>query len=137
MYRRINQLLDNSRKGGNTMLKHFVEFSYPGIFVSEYSHEEIAERKPELVNVPEDAFAYRFYDQVQTIVDGELLTGERKNYSGITYFGKVYTLEEVKAQFPEYTTLISNMKCNGWNRVVRTRKGNWQPFEDGDTVIEA
>lgn len=118
------------------MLKHFVEFSYPGIFFSEYSHEEIAERKPELVTVPKEAFAYRFFDQVQTVVDGEPLTGERKNYSRYTYFGKVYTLEEVKKEFPEYTTLISNMECNGWNRVVRTRKGNWQPLEEGDTVIE-
>ena len=81
------------------MLKHFVEFSYPGIIFSDYSHEEIAERKPELVTVPKEAFAYRFFDQVQTVVEGELLTGERKNYSRYTYFGKVYTLEEVKKEY--------------------------------------
>ena len=118
------------------MLKHFVEFSYPGIFFSEYSHEEIAERKPELVTVPEGAFAYRFYDQEHTVVDGKLQTGKCKNYSGFTYFGKAYTLEKVKQQFPQHTILIRNMEGNGWDRVVQTRRGNWQPLEEGDTVIE-
>lgn len=119
------------------MLKHFVEFLYPGIIVCETSCEEIAERKPDLVTVPEHAFAYRFFDQEQAVVNDELLTGSRKNYSGTTYFGKVYTLEEVERLFPQYTTLIRNMKCNGYMKVVHTRAGNWQPFTDEDTIIEA
>lgn len=118
------------------MLKHYVEFSYPGAFLSEYSSEEIAERKAELVKVPEGAFAYRFYDREEVEVDGETLCGERKNYSSRTYFGKAYTLEEVKREFPQYETLIFNMECNGWNRVVQTRRGNWQPLGEGDIVIE-
>lgn len=119
------------------MLKHFVEFLYPGLWDQcEYSHEEIAERKPELVTVPNEAFAYRFYDQVQAVVDGELLKGERKNYSGYTYFGKVYTLEEVKKEFPNLTNLISDMEGYGWFRVVRSRRGDWRPLAKGDTVIE-
>ena len=65
------------------MLKHYVEFSYPGAFFSEYSSEEIAERKAELVKVPEGAFAYRFYDREEGEVDGETLCGERKNYSSL------------------------------------------------------
>lgn len=117
------------------MLKHFVKFSYPGIIVG-HSHEEIAERKPELVTVPKEAFAYRFYDQEQTIVNGELIGGECKNYSRFTYFGKVYTLEKVKMLFPHLTILISNMECNGLNKVVQTRGGNWFPLEEGDIVIE-
>lgn len=117
------------------MLKHYVEFSFPGAFFSEYSVKEVAERNPELITVPEGAFAYRFFDRIETVVDGETLTGERKNFSPFTYFGTAYTLEEVKAQFPEYTILISNMECNGWNRVVKTLRGNWQPLGEGDTVI--
>lgn len=118
------------------MLKHFVEFSYRGAFFSEHSCKEIAERNPALVIVPEGAFAYRFYDQEQMMVGDELLTGQCKNYSGYTYFGKTYTLEEVKREFPQYSILISNMERNGWNKVVKTRIGNWQPLAEGDTVIE-
>lgn len=118
------------------MLKHFVEFSFPGTLFNNHSHAEIAERDPALVTVPEGAFAYRFYDQEHMMVDNELLTGECKNYSGYTYLGKAYTLEEVKRDFPQHTTLIQNMECNGWNNVVKTRRGNWQPLNEGDTVIE-
>lgn len=118
------------------MLKHYVEFSYPGVFLDEYSHEEISERKPELVNVPKGAFAYRFYDQEQVTIEGELLKGEPKNYSAYTYFGKSYTLEEIKQEFPETTTLIRNLENNGWNRAVKTIRGNWKPLMEGDVVIE-
>lgn len=117
------------------MLKHYVRFSFPGAFFSEYETEEVAERNPELITVPDGAFAYCFFDRTEEVVDGEKLIGKEKNFSPLTYFGTAYTLEEVKAQFPEYTTLISNMECNGWNRVVRTRRGNWQPLEEGDKVI--
>lgn len=117
------------------MTKHYVEFSFPGEFFSEYTVQEVAERNPELVKVPEGVFAYRFFDRSEAIVDGETIVGDRKNFSPLTYLGTAYTLEEVKAQFPECTPLISNMECNGWNRVVKTRRGNWQPLEEGDTVI--
>lgn len=49
---------------------------------------------------------------------------------------KELKLEEVKANPKCGPALISNMKCNGWNRVVWTRWGNWpQPFYDGKVVI--
>ena len=117
------------------MLKHYVRFSFPGILLNEYKTEEVAERNPELITVPEGAFAYCFFDRTEEVVDGETLIGEEKNFFFFFYFGKEYTLEEVKAQFPEYTTLISNMEYNGWNRVVRTRRGNWQHLEEKDKVI--
>lgn len=117
------------------MLKHYVKFSFPGAFFTEHAIQEVAERNSQLITVPEGAFAYRFFDRTEEVVDGETLLGKEKNYSPITYFGTAYTLEEVKTQFPECTTLISNMEYNGWNRVVKTRRGNWQPLEEGDTVI--
>lgn len=117
------------------MLKHFVEFSFHGAFLSEYQVKEVTERNPELVTVPEGAFAYRFFDRTETSIDGEVLVGERKNISPLTYIGKEYTLEEVKDQFPECHILISNMEVNGWSRVVKTRCGNWQPLLEGDIVI--
>lgn len=112
------------------MLKHFVEFSLPGeLFFTEYLYEEIAERKPELVTLPKNAFAYRFCDR-------KLLTRKFKNYSSYTYIGKAYTLEEVERYFPEADILISNMKIHECNTCVRTRMGNWQLLKEGDTVIE-
>ena len=119
------------------MLKHFVQFAFPGIFDTEYVNEKIAERDPELVTIPRGAFGYRFFDQEKTVIDGELLLGKPKNYSSFTYFGKVYTLEEVKEKYPEYTSLIRNMEDKGSNRVVCTIRGNWQILEKADIVIES
>lgn len=117
------------------MLKHYVEFLFPGFFLNEHEVKEVAERNPELIVVPEEAFAYRFFDQEETIGDGEKLVEERKNVSPLTYFGKVYTLEEVKAQFWKYDPLIFNMECHGYNKVVKTRCDTWHPLAEGDIVI--
>ena len=35
----------------------------------------------------------------------------------------------------QYAILLSNMRGNGWERVVRTRRGNFQPVEPGDVVV--
>lgn len=118
------------------MLKHYVEFFFPGAFYSDCNVKEVSERNPELITIPDGAFAYRFFDQTEEVtVNGESIVGERENSSPLTYLGTEYTLEEVKAQFPEYTMLISNMEINGWNRVVKTREGNWYPIQMGEKVI--
>ena len=71
------------QNGGLSMLKHYVEYFYR--YRKEFKlYEQIAERDPKLVNVPKNACAYRFFD-----VDR---TGKICIFSGMTYFGKVYTL---------------------------------------------
>ena len=42
------------------MLKHYVEFLYPGLFVSEASVEEIAERDVKKVELPDNCFGFCF-----------------------------------------------------------------------------
>lgn len=118
------------------MLKHYVEFSYPESFVSEDVIREVAERNPALITLPKYAYAYRFFDRTEIIVDGEKLVGEPKNFSPLTYLGKVYTLEQVKAEFPKAKVLISNIECNGWERVIKTRWGIWIPLWEDGTVID-
>ena len=117
------------------MLKHYVQYLFPGILFDEYIEEEIADRNAALVSVPNSAFGYRFFDKTEIVFCGEKLVGESKNFSPTTYFGTVYTLEEIKRQFPEYQTLIDNMEANDWNQVVRTRTSTWKPLKEGDVVI--
>lgn len=118
------------------MLKHYVQFSYPGVIVNEYEVKEVEKRDAALITVPAGACAYRFFDRTEIILNGEKLVGEPKNFSPLTYLGKAYTLKQVKAEFPESKMLISNMECNGFKRVVRTRCGNWQPLSEDDVVID-
>jgi hypothetical protein len=79
-------------------------------------------------NIPEGCFAFYFVD-----IDEK---GKESNRSNRFYVGgSIYTLEEVKANFPELHILISNMEINDWKRVVKTPLGNWQPLFEGDTVL--
>jgi len=119
------------------MLKHYVEFLYPGILFAETECREVKSRDHRrLRKIPENCYGFRFFDRTETKVDGEKLYGDRKNYSG-TYFIDAYTysLQDIKDQFPDQKILISNMECNGYKRVVRTRRGNWQPLEKKDKII--
>ena len=120
------------------MLKHYVEFLYPGLFCSEASVEEIAERDVNKVELPDNCFGFCFFDRTVTVIDGQTLTGDRKNVSGWYYQGETMTLEQVKAVFgndSNYRILISNMESNGYNAVVRTKFDQFMPLEDNDTVL--
>jgi len=117
------------------MVKQYVEFLYPGALVSETEVKEVKDRDPSRLEVPEGCFGYRFFDRQEAVVDGETLVGQPRNYSGMTYFGQAMTLAEVKREMPDALTLISNMEGNGWERVVKTRRGNFQPLELEDRVI--
>ena len=58
--------------------------------------------------------------------------------SGVYYLGgRILTLADVKREMPKETTLISNMECNGYKRVV-VNDNSWrtvQHLRDGDTVL--
>jgi len=120
------------------MLKHYVEFLYPGLLVSETSVEEIAERDTKKVEMSDSCFGFRFFDRTVSVIDGETLTGDRKNVSGWYYQGEKMTLEQVKASFGNdrnYRILISNMENNGYDAVVKTKFGQFIPLNDGDTIL--
>jgi len=118
------------------MIKHYVEFFYPGIFFSESSSREVAERVPR-GEFPDGSFGCRFFDREAVKGDhDDWLYGSPFNYSGIYYRGGTdYTLKEVKAFFPNEDILISNMEANGYEKVIKTSMGNWQPFTDKDTIL--
>lgn len=112
----------------------YIEYFYVGSFFSESSTAVVENRnRPE--NIPGNAFAYRFFDREEMVVDGEKLMGSPKNYSGTTYFGEEMTLDDVIKNVPNSEILQSNMRSNGYKTVVKTRRGNFQPVQQGDTVL--
>jgi len=120
------------------MLKHYVEYLYPGIIVSETSVNEIPERDVSKVDIPANCFGFRFFDRTVTVMDGETLTGDMKNVSGWHYQGEKMTLEQVKATYGndgEHNILISNMENYGYAAIVKTKFGQFFPVRDGDTII--
>lgn len=120
------------------MLKHYVEYLHPGIFVSETSVREISERDVSKVEISDNCFGFRFFDRTATIIDGEMLTGDRKNISGWYYYGEKMTLEQVKSTFgndSKYRILISRMENKDIKVVVKTKLDQFIPLNDGDEVI--
>jgi len=117
------------------MLKHYVEYYYPGALFAETEIEEIKSRKDSL-EIPDACFGYSFFDVEETTIDGETLRGKPKNRSGMTYFGKKYTVSELKKLLPNEKVLISNIEDGGYSHAVKTRLGNWQVMNKEDVVIE-
>jgi len=111
-----------------------IEFLYPGTFFAESSSRPVPCRELP-ATIPGQATGYRFFTRHEAVVDGEKLVGQPKNYSPWTYFGKEFTLEQVQAMEGDRSRiLLSNMRTNGYGRVVQTAYGNWYPLNDGDTV---
>jgi hypothetical protein len=114
------------------VIKHFIEYYYPGIFFAEDSSEEIENRDSNYwethVKFPKNCFAFRFFDQEVTEGVSGNLYGQRHNYSGMFYNGgQVYTTKELERDFPNEKILIANSISRG--TVIRTSLGNWQDFD--------
>lgn len=128
------------------MTKHFVTFYSPGTFFAEDTTMPIeswdVERAKDLARgIKERHGATPYGFQFSSRERGpEDLDSHETARSG-TYFlgGKVETLAEVKARATERDRiLISNMECNGYERIV-TNDNSWrwtQPLRDGDVVLD-
>jgi len=118
------------------MLKHYMRLFFPGVFMAETSERLIQERDVNNITIPDNCYGYMFYDIAETMLHGVELRSGEINKTGIHYFGKAMTLAEVKKELPSRRILISNMEMNGWNRVVKTRTGNFQQLEEDDCIVE-
>jgi hypothetical protein len=82
-------------------------------------------------------FAFFFTTRARTAK--ELDSKETKRSGRYFLGGKIETLAEVEARnSPDENILRSNMRCNGYARII-TNTNSWkvtQPFEDDDTLLD-
>jgi hypothetical protein len=130
----------------DTITAHFVTFYSPGTFVSEQSQQpidgwNIEAAKAMALTVSErygaTPYAFRFSTRSRGPAD---LDSKTSAASGLYYLGgTILTLAEVEARGDERDRiLISNMRCNGYERVIENRN-SWLftgPLSDGDTVLD-
>ena len=114
--------------------KTYLELLRYSVFKNTSSIQEVPNRdKPS--ELPEDVFAFRFFDYETEGINGKQFDGNRLNVSGLTYVdGTVLSLDRVKKTIPYSRTLITNMEKNGWDYVVRTRHKEFFPLLKGDRV---
>lgn len=135
--------------------KHFVTFYSPGTFFAEVSTRPIdswdtvaatALARSIVERYAATPYAFQFEARIVSdpVPDGEggTLRVEPKTVakSGRYFLGGIVeTLEQVEARGDANDRiLISNMRCNRWNRVITVCNG-WrvtQPFTDEDSVVD-
>jgi hypothetical protein len=118
----------------------FVEFFTGGAFMSESSVKPVEDREVESLSIPRWAYGFQYFDVVTAtvMVDGTevKLKSERINVSPMHYVGgEVMTLKKIATTVPNSDILVANLKSHRVTRGIRTRLGNWQPFEKGDINI--
>ena len=127
------------------MKKHFVKFYSAGTFVAEESVKEVdswdvdkavAMSKDITERYGAKPYGFRFITRGRTDKD---LDSKIVAESGMYFInGVVETLDEIKAKGDSNNRiLISNMECNGWDKVVTTKNPYvWtQPFGKNDKII--
>lgn len=133
--------------------KHFVIFASPGSFVSETSERPIeswdtklavgiAETIKERYGATPYGFQFETRLVAQDIPDGYGGTMQVQpktvKKSGMYYFGKLETLDEIKAKRdPRNKILISNMECNDWPIMAMTTRGysHASIFSEADFLV--
>lgn len=126
--------------------QHFVTFYSPGTFVAETSTypvdswdieiaKDLAKQVTERYNAT--PYAFRFSTKARGEQD---LDSKEIDHSNLYFLGgKIETVADVESRNdPSESILLSNMKSNGWDRiVVNTNSWKWiQPLHEGDAVLD-
>jgi len=125
--------------------KNYVTFYSPGTMVAETTKREVSSwNVDKALKMMEDIkerhgatpYGFCFTTMKRGLRDFEPKETAR---SGMYYVNcKVQTLEEMeKTHNPAESTLLQNMKTNGWDKIVTTTSGwTWShPLQDGDIVL--
>ena len=128
------------------MIKHFVTFYSPGTFLAESTTKEIESWSTDLalkmvIDIKERHGATPYGFQFSTRERGETDFNSHETEKSPLYYlgGEILTLEQVKdRKDPSDKTLISNMECNGWNKIiVNTNSWKWvQPLKNSDVILD-
>lgn len=127
------------------MERHFVTFLSPGTFFAESSTLPIkswdvdaAMMMADTVKERYNATPYAFYFSTRARSDEELDSSQVKRSTNyfLPHCG-VMTLDELKAKNdPKDSILISNMECNGYDKVAFTTSGwKWTQLFGKDDVL--
>jgi hypothetical protein len=128
------------------MKQHFVIFYSPGTMFAEQSEYKIDRFDVDLAveqakHIVERHNATPYGFQFITRERGPDDLDSHVSYRSGMYFlgGEILTLDELRAQNNEDdSTLINNMICNNYDRVIiNTNSWKWtQPFTDRDQLVE-
>ena len=118
------------------MKKTFVTFLSPGIMFPEYETVEVLSRDIDELDIPDNVYAFHFFDRIEEEIDGVVLKSEALNESPrYLYNGRVMSRSEIMVEVPNNKILLSNMESNGWYYMFRSHLGNFQPIWEDDIIV--
>jgi len=120
--------------------KTYVEFLSSGTFFDESSVKEVRKRDVSKIKVPKGVLFFRFFDILSAVVyanDKKIrLRSGRTNVSpNYFYGGKIYTIQEIKRDFPKKTRLIREMRDER-KKAICCQTGEWVLANKTDIIIE-
>lgn len=122
----------------------YVRYLSPGSFFPEESSAAVSERDPRRIaaEAGSGVFAFAFYDVVTTTAtaggDEVRLSSKPLRESGLYYIdAEPLTAYQVGELPGDHSILLSNMRSNGWDTILRCRTGNFRPLEDGDEIVSS
>ena len=120
-----------------TKIEKYVTFRTGVRFFPEDYNKGVDDYSLDGVSMPDDAWAYRFYTVERKVTqDGDERFEKVSKPFNVT--GWHYIQAEIKTSDDldpvEHFILLSNMRGNGWDKVVKCRFGNYQPFESNDVI---
>lgn len=111
----------------------YIELYIYGIFsVEKIIHKVKTRQAPE--GLSDQVVAYRFFERDEVTVNNRKIIGESHNFSPMTYFGRIFTLGELRS-VPNTRVLQNEMLEKQWNKVVFNKFGKFQPLEEDAIVI--
>lgn len=127
------------------MRKHFVTFYSPGTFVAETTTKSVeswdvksAQAMADSIEQRYSAVPYGFQFSTRERGPDDFDSKEIARSPMYYVHCKVETLAEIEARnHPKEKILRSNMRSNGWDRIVVTTRGwRWtQPLQETDVVL--
>lgn len=120
--------------------RYRARYSIPGSFFSEHQVKDLDAYsvKEAIQKAPKSAFGFTIYEVEEPPDLGPdfTVTSKAKNESAMHYLdGDILSIQAVEELPGDHKILVSNMKGNEWDFVVRCRTGNFQPFKDGDVLV--
>lgn len=114
------------------MLKTFIEMDN---WAAPATVHEVSSANPNDLKIPlTDVVRFRFFQQTVTIINGEELRSEKKNFSNWYYVGKRLNASGVKSLYPASRELLSKMKKANCDAVL-IRDETLLLLSPGDTVF--
>lgn len=125
---------------GEDAVTYRADYSLPGSFFNEDASRTLDAYDPDeaVSKAPANAFCFTLCEVPIPPDLGPEFTviPKPRRRSGRYYIGgTVHTLAEVQAMTAGVGVLADNMRANRWDHAIRCRTGNWQPFEDDDTLL--